>query len=117
MDSGALTRTFFDAYSRRDLDTMASMLADDVSYQMPGDVAPMNSRDEVIAAYRTIMTAIGDAQQEVFDIVAEGNMVAFTVSGPGGDAPLAAIFHEWSNDGHLLRYHGYANTAPPGLDG
>ncbi len=116
MDAGSLTKSFFEAFSRRDLDTMSSMLAEDVSHRMPGDVPAMESRNEVLTMYRTIFEAIGDAQQGVFDMVAEGNMVAFTVSAPGGDEPVAAIFHEWSDDGKLLRYRGYANTAPPGFD-
>ncbi|MGI9612447.1 MAG: nuclear transport factor 2 family protein [Acidimicrobiales bacterium] len=115
MDAGTLTRTFFEAFSRRDLDAMGSMLADDVSYLMPG-LQPMNGRDQVLGMYRTIIETIGDAQQQIFDFVADGNMAAFTVSAPGGDEAAVAIFHEWSDDGKLLRYRGYANIAPPGFD-
>lgn len=116
MDAGSLTKKFFDAFTRRDLEAMASTLDDSVSCVMPGGVPPMSTREEVLAMYRTIFDAIGDAQQEVFDLVAEGNMVAFTVSAPGGDGPAAAIVHRWSDDEKLLSYRAYANMAPPGLD-
>ena len=36
MDSGSLSRAFFDAFRRRDLDAMFSMMAEDVRYEMPG---------------------------------------------------------------------------------
>lgn len=34
MDSGSLSRAFFDAFRRRDLDTMISMMAEDVRYEL-----------------------------------------------------------------------------------
>lgn len=115
MDAAALTRQFFEAVARRDLEAMRSMLADDVDYRMP-NLDPMTTPDEVMATYEKVFAAIGDAQITMFDLVSDGNVVAFTVSLPGGDEPRVALIHEWNDDGKLVRYHGFANVRPPGID-
>ena len=117
MDAGELTRAFFDAFSRRDLDTMRSMLADRVDYRLPGMDKRMTTPDEVMATYERIVEANKDAgPQKLLDFVAGENLVAFTVTAPGEDEPVAAIIHEWNDDGKLLRYHGFANRRHPQAD-
>jgi hypothetical protein len=52
----------------------------------------------------------------MFDSLSGGNVVAFTVSLPGGDEPRVALIHEWDREGKLVRYHGFANVRPPGTE-
>ena len=113
MDSGALSRAFFDAFRRRDLDTMLSMMAEDVCYEMPSSPV-LTSRDAVRDMYLMLFAAIGDAEIRLLECVAADNKAALILSLPGSDEVGGSVFHEWSDDGLLLRYQAFTRMpAPP----
>ena len=107
MDSGALSSAFFDAFRRRDLDTMTSMMSEDVRYEMPNSPV-LTSRDAVSEMYTTLFEALGDAQIKVLDSVAQQNKAALILSLPGSDEVGGSVFHEWSDDGLLLHYQSFS---------
>jgi hypothetical protein len=112
MDSGPLSRAFFDAFRRRDLDTMLSMMAEDVRYEMPGSPV-LISRAAVRDMYMTLFAAIGDAEIRLIECIAEDNKAALILSLPGSDEVGGSIFHEWSDDGLLLHYQGFTRMPGP----
>lgn len=112
MDSASLSRAFFDAFRRRDLDTMFSMMAEDVRYEMPGSPV-LTTRDSVRDMYVALLAAIGDAEMRVLECIAEGNKTALILSLPGSDEVGGSIFHEWSDDGLLLRYQAFTRMPGP----
>jgi ketosteroid isomerase-like protein len=115
MDSGALSRAYFEAFGRRDLDTMSSMMAEDVRYEMPSS-PPLTSRDAVRDMYMTLFAALGDAEIRMLECIAEGNKTALILSLPGSEEVGGSVFHEWSDDGLLLRYQSFTRmpNPPPG---
>jgi ketosteroid isomerase-like protein len=116
MDSGSLSRAFFDAFRRRDLDTMISMMAEDVRYEMPSTPV-MTSRDAIRDMYLSLFAAIGDAEITVLECIAEDNKAALILSLPDSDEVGGSIFHEWSDDGLLLRYQSFTRMpGPPAPD-
>ena len=115
MDSGSLSRAYFDAFGHRDLDTMTSMMAEDVHYELP--CSPMlTSRGAVRDMYTTLFAAIGDAEIRLLECIAQGNKAALILSLPGSDEVGGSVFHEWSDDGLLLRYQSFTRmpSPPPG---
>lgn len=112
MDSGSLSRAFFDAFGRRDLDTMLSMMAEDVCYEMPGSPV-LTSRNAVRDMYTTLFAAIGDAEIRLLECVAEDNKAALILSLPGSDEVGGSIFHEWSDDDLLVHYQGFTRMPGP----
>ncbi len=109
MDSGALPHASFDAFHRRHLDTMNSMIAEDVRYEMPNPPV-LTSRDAVREMYTTLFEALGDAEIKVLDSVAQENRAALILSLPGSDEVGGSIFHEWSDDGLLLHYQSFSRS-------
>jgi ketosteroid isomerase-like protein len=109
MDSGDLSRTFFDAFRRRDLDTMISMMAEDVRYEMP-NVPMLTSRDAVIEMYTTLFEVLGDAEIKLLESIAQDNNAALILSLPGSDEVGGSIFHQWSDDGLLLHYQSFSRS-------
>jgi hypothetical protein len=109
MDSGDLSRAFFDAFRRRDLDTMISMMAEDVRYEMP-NVPMLISRDAAREMYTTLFEALGDAEIKLLESIAQDNKAALILSLPGSDEAGGSIFHLWSDDGLLLHYQSFSRS-------
>jgi len=109
MDSATLSRDFFDAFRRGDLDTMMSMVAEDVRYEL-AHAPTLTSRDAVRDMYTSLFEAIGDAEIELLELVAHDNRAALILSLPGSDEPGGSVFHEWSDDGLLLRYQSFSRV-------
>lgn len=107
MDSGALSIAFFDAFRRRDLDTMISMMAEDVRYEMSNAPA-LTSHDAIREMYTSLFNALGDAEIKLLDSIAHDNKAALILSLPGSDEAGGSIFHQWSDDGLLLRYQSFS---------
>jgi ketosteroid isomerase-like protein len=112
MDSGSLSRALFDAFGRRDLDTMIAMMAEDVRYEMPSSPV-LTSREAIGDMYKSLFAAIGDAEITVLECIVEGNKVALILSLPGTDEVGGSVFHEWSDDGLLLRYQSFTRMPAP----
>mgnify|MGYP001818529172 CR=1 FL=1 len=112
MDSGSLSRAYFDAFRRRDIETMFSMMAEDVSYEMPSSPL-LTARDSVRERDVALLAAIGVAEMRVLECIAEGNKTALILSLPGSDEVGGSIFHEWSDDGLLLRYQAFTRMPGP----
>jgi len=112
MDSGALSSAFFDAFRRRDLDTMISMMAEDVHYEMAG-VPALATSDAVRDMYTSLFEAIGDSEIKLLECIAQDNKTALILSLPGSDEVGGSIFHEWSNDGLLVSYQGFSRLVAP----
>ena len=112
MDSGALSAAFFDAFRRRDLDSMISMMAEDVRYEMAG-VPLLTTRDAVRDMYMSLWEALGDAEIKLLDSIAQDNKAALILSLPGSDEVGGSIFHEWSDDGLLLSYQSFSRLVAP----
>jgi ketosteroid isomerase-like protein len=109
MDSGDLSRSFFDAFRRRDLDTMLSMMAEDVRYEI-ASTTTLTSRDAVSDMYTTLFEALGDAEITLLECIAQDNKAALILSLPGSDEVGGSIFHEWSDDGLLLTYQSFSRS-------
>ena len=60
-----------------------------------------------------LLAAIGDAEMRVLECIAEGNKTALILSLPGSDEVGGSIFHEWSDDGLLLRYQAFTRMPGP----
>jgi len=112
MDAGALSRRFFEAYCRRDLDTMVSMMAEDVCYEM-SNLPAMRSPSAVRDMYESLFAALGDAETKLLECIAQDNKVALILALPDSDEAGGSIFHEWSNDGLLLRYQSFSRVVVP----
>jgi len=112
MDSAALSRSFFDAFRNRDLDTMVSMIAEDVCYEM-SNLPAMRSPGAVRDMYESLFDALGDAEIKLLDCIAQDNKTAVILSLPDSDEAGGSIFHEWSNDGLLVRYQSFSRVAVP----
>lgn len=108
MTAATLSRTFVDAFLRRDLDTMLSMIAEDVRYELTGG-RTLTSRDEVRDMYISLFEAIGDAEIQVLEFIARDNRAAIILSLPGSADAGGSIFHEWSDDGLLVRYQSFSH--------
>ena len=107
MNSAKLSRAFFDAFRRCDLDTMMSMMAEDVRYELT-NAQTLTSRDAVRGMYTSLFEAIGDAEIKLLEFVAQDNKAALILSLPDSDEAGGSIFHEWSDDGLLLRYQSFS---------
>jgi ketosteroid isomerase-like protein len=109
MSSAELSRAFFDAFCRHDLDTMMSMMVEDVRYELV-NAPTLTSRDAVRDMYTSLFEALGDAEITLLEFIAQGNQAALILSLPGSDEPGGSVFHEWSDDGLLLRYQSFSRV-------
>jgi len=107
MNSAELSRAFFDAFRRSDLDTMMSMMAEDVRYELANTPA-LTTHDAIREMYTSLFEAIGDAEITLLEFIAQDNKAALILSLPGSDEAGGSIFHEWSDDGLLLRYQSFS---------
>ncbi len=95
---------------------MVSMMDQHVRYELSG-VPTLTSRDAVRDLYVSLFEAIGDDEIELLELIAQDNKVALILSLPGSDEAGGSIFHEWSDDGLLLRYQSFTRIAVPGSEG
>lgn len=109
MNSAELSHDLFDAFCRRDLDAMVSMMADDVRYEL-ANAPTLTSRDAVRDMYTSLFEALGDAEIKLLEFIAHGNKAALILSLPGSDEVGGSVFHEWSDDGLLLRYQSFSRV-------
>ena len=107
MSAAELSRALFDAFRRRDLDTLTSMMAEDVRYELV-NAPTLTSRDAVRDMYVSLFEALGDAEIKVLELIAHDNKAALILSLPGSDDAGGSVFHEWSDDGLLLRYQSFS---------
>lgn len=105
-----LSAALVDAYNRRDIDGIAALIADDVSYtRMGGVVVP--TKDDVVAGYAASFEA-----GFTFDVVRttqEGDAVVIELWGRQAEAPHQEIrandYHRWRN-GQLVEYRAYVDV-------
>jgi ketosteroid isomerase-like protein len=109
MNSAELSRAFFDAFRRRDLDALASMMAEDVRYELV-NAPTLTSRDAVRDMYSSLFEALGDAEIKLLELIAHDNKAALILSLPGSEEAGGSVFHEWSDDGLLLRYQSFSRV-------
>jgi len=107
MNSAESSRALFDAFRRRDLDTMMSMMAEDVRYELANAPA-LTSREAVREMYTSLFEAIGDAEIKLLELIVQDNKAALILSLPDSDEAGGSVFHEWSDDGLLLRYRSFS---------
>jgi hypothetical protein len=60
--------------------------------------------------YTTLFEALGDAEINVLDSVAQENRAALILSLSGSDEVGGSIFHERSDDGLLLHYRSFSRS-------
>ena len=78
----AVVRSFFEAFSKGDLDAVKAIMADNHVFHFPLADGPMNREDHA-GAQQTFVAAIPDLKFEVHDQIAEGDKVVtrFTATG------------------------------------
>lgn len=109
MTPADLSRTFLDAYNRRDADTMRAMLADEFSYVRPGPVT-LEGVERVMDRYAKDWEAVG-AILRVRHLIEAGAEVAMeiTIDRPDGVSIEAIVLHRWQ-DARLVRYRLYRDS-------
>ena len=107
MSSAELSRAFFGAFRRRDLGTLTSMMTEDVRYELV-NAPTLTGRDAVRDMYTSLFETLGDAEIKLLELIAHDNKAALILSLPGSEEPGGSVFHEWSDDGLLLRYQSFS---------
>ena len=79
----------------------------------PPNLPAMRSPGAVRAMYESLFDALGDAETELLECVAQDHKVALILSLPDRDEVGGSIFQEWSDDGLLLRYQSFSRVAVP----
>lgn len=110
-----LSRTFIDAYNRRDADAIRALVADDVSYVRPGQKL-LTSPDEVVGIYQKEWGNVSRSRVDVRDawhvddaVCAE---ITVTVEIDGAELQVeGGVFHGWKG-GKLVRYRLYLDPLP-----
>lgn len=105
-----LSAALIDAYNRRDIEGIAALIADDVSYtRMGGVVVP--TKDDVVAGYAATFEA--DITFEVVRSTQEGDAVVVELEGRQLTPPHREIrandFHRWRN-GQLVEYRAFVDV-------
>lgn len=106
MRPAELSRTFLEAYNRRDDETMAAMLGEAFSYVRPGPVT-LEGPDRVMDRYRADWKANGSTLR-VRNILEVGDeaVMEITIERPDGTSIEAVVLHRWEED-RLVRYRLY----------
>lgn len=109
MTPADLSRTFLDAYNRRDADTMRAMLADEFSYVRPGPVT-LEGVERVMDRYAKDWEAVG-ATLRVRHLIEAGAEVVMeiTIDRPDGVSIEAVVLHRW-DEGRLVGYRLYRDS-------
>ena len=109
-DPTSLSRAFIEAFNARDLDTIASMVADPTDYKRSG-ASTVSTRDDVRARYARDFETTPDIHAEMVHVVAASDTeVAFeiVVTTSGFEVPGAA-HHRWE-DGLMTRYRSWVDA-------
>ncbi len=111
-----LSRRLIEAYNRRDLEALVSLIADPVEYIRPGPTVA-TTITEVRAQYRHDWERLDESVAEVRRAYESGSTVAAELTfhirrGDQREVVEAAVFHEWREQ-KLVRYRAYLDIAPP----
>jgi steroid delta-isomerase-like uncharacterized protein len=73
----SLVESYYETYSRHDIDGLLAMMADDVCIHFPVDEKPKTNKEQIRAAWTlSFNVVIPDIRQELHTIVADGNHAA-----------------------------------------
>ncbi len=111
-----LSKRLIEAYNRRDLEGLVSLIGDPVEYIRPGPTL-VTSIIEVRRQYRQDWEQLDESVAEIRRAYEAGSTVAAEMTfhirrGDHKQIVEGAVFHEWREQ-KLIRYRAYLDIAPP----
>lgn len=112
MGAADLTRAFNDAFERRDISAIRSMLGDPVDYRTP----ELHTADPeaIVTRYRDVWARLPDVHGEIARLIESGDTVVVEVAIRSGDELVSEniAIHEW-HDAKLVSYRMWRNPHLP----
>jgi ketosteroid isomerase-like protein len=113
-----LSRRYIEAHNSRDLDALVALVADEVDFKRPDDPI-LTSRQLVQEQYATDWSTHGQVHVSVLRLLEAGSTVIAEIEVDAGPPShewyRGVVIHDWSEDGHLIRYRLYiGDTDQPG---
>ena len=112
-----LSRRYIEAHNSQDLDGLIDLVAADIDFKRPEDPV-LTSPAKVRAQYAHDWSTHSQVHVEVRRLMECGSTVVAEIEVDAGPPShewyRGTVIHDWSADGHLVRYHSYVgDTARP----